>query len=120
MISPLSDARRYIRTSLMNSLLETLSYNLDHYNENVNLFEISKIYSDKGEEERLGMIMEGSFIEDKVKHINVKADFYVLKGLLKQILSSLGFEMSRVSIKENTLCMVTTQVLIQIRRKQNR
>ncbi|MBR4470993.1 MAG: phenylalanine--tRNA ligase subunit beta [Erysipelotrichaceae bacterium] len=103
MISPLSDARRYIRTSLMNSLLETLSYNLDHYNENVSLYEISKIYSSKGEEERLGIIMEGSLIEDKVMHLNVKADFYVMKGLVKQILAALGFEMGRVSIKENDL-----------------
>lgn len=103
MISPLSDARKYIRTSLMNSLLETLSYNLDHYNENVSLYEISKIYSSKGEEERLGIIMEGSLIEDNVMHLNVKADFYVMKGLVKQILSALGFEMGRVSIKENDL-----------------
>lgn len=104
MLSPLSDARRYTRTSLMNSLLETLSYNLDHNNENVDLFEISKIYSDKGEEERLGIIMEGSFISDKVKHLEVKTDFYVLKGLLTQLLDQLGFEMNgRVSVHENEL-----------------
>ncbi len=50
--SPLSDARRYVRTSLMNSLLEALSYNLDHQNENVKLFELSKVYADNLEEER--------------------------------------------------------------------
>ena len=103
MISPLSDARKYIRTSLMNSLLETLSYNLDHSNSDIGLFEISKIYTDKGEEERLGIVMEGNLIEDKIKHLTLKTDFYVLKGLLVQILSSLGFEMGRVSIKENDL-----------------
>ncbi|MCR4854779.1 MAG: phenylalanine--tRNA ligase subunit beta [Erysipelotrichaceae bacterium] len=103
MISPLSDARKYIRTSLMNSLLEALAYNLDHYNDDIGLFEISKVYSSNGEEERLGVIMEGNLIEDKVKHLSVKTDFYVLKGLLKQILSTLGFEMGRVSIKENDL-----------------
>ena len=103
MISPLSDARKYIRTSLMNSLLEALSYNLDHYNQDLGLFEISKIYSSKGEEERLGIVMEGALIDDKVKHLSLKTDFYVLKGLLRQILSTLGFEMGRVSIKENDL-----------------
>lgn len=103
MVSPLSDARKYIRTSLMNSLLETLSYNLDHNNNDVSLFEISKIYSSVGEEERLGIVLEGNFTENKVKHLVVKTDFYVLKGLLKQLLSNLGFEMGRVSIEENTL-----------------
>ena len=103
MISPLSDARRYIRTSIMNSLLETLSYNLDHNNADLGLFEISKIYSSNGEEERLGIVMEGNFMDDKLKHISMKTDFYVIKGLILQLLSSLGFEMGRVSIKENTL-----------------
>ncbi|MBR6233273.1 MAG: phenylalanine--tRNA ligase subunit beta [Erysipelotrichaceae bacterium] len=103
MISPLSDARKYIRTSLMNSLLEALSYNLDHYNSDLGLFEISKIYTSKGEEERLGIVMEGDLIQDKVKHLSLKTDFYVVKGLLRQILSTLGFEMGRVSIKENDL-----------------
>ncbi|MBQ6334881.1 MAG: phenylalanine--tRNA ligase subunit beta [Erysipelotrichaceae bacterium] len=103
MISPLSDARKYIRTSLLNSLLEALSYNLDHSNSNVSLFEISKLYTDKGEEERLGLIMEGNFIDDSVKHLSVKTDFYVIKGLLVELLNALGFEMGRVSIKENDL-----------------
>lgn len=103
LLSPLSDARKYIRTSLMNSLLEALSYNLDHYNENVNLFEISKVYGEDLEEERLGMVMEGMLLDEKVKHLSLKTDFYVIKGLLIEILNSLGFEMGRVVIKENDL-----------------
>ncbi|MBQ6493929.1 MAG: phenylalanine--tRNA ligase subunit beta [Erysipelotrichaceae bacterium] len=103
MISPLSDARRYIRTSLMNSLLEALSYNIDHNNVNINLYEISKVYTKVTEEERLGIIMEGSLIDEKVKHLNLKADFYVLKGLLEELFDSLGFEMGRITIKQNDL-----------------
>ncbi len=103
MISPLSDARRYIRTSLMNSLLETLSYNLDHNNSDVGLFEISKIYSSNGEEERLGFIIEGNVIEDKVKHLSMKADYYAVKGMIMQILVNLGFDTGRISLKENEL-----------------
>ncbi|MBQ2582284.1 MAG: phenylalanine--tRNA ligase subunit beta [Erysipelotrichaceae bacterium] len=103
LISPLSDARRYIRTSLMNSLLEALTYNLDHHNENVSLYEISKVYGKDLEEERLGLVMEGNLIDEKIKHLSLRSDFYVLKGILTQILSTLGFEMGRVSIKENDL-----------------
>ena len=55
------------------------------------------------EEERLGIIIQGNLIDNKVKHISVKGDFYVLKGILLQILSKLGFEMGRISLKENDL-----------------
>ena len=101
-LSPLSEERRYVRNSLMPSLLETLSYNLDHYNENVNIFEISKVYAKGLEEERLGIILEGSILSSKVKHLDVKADFYVLKGLLMDMLEKLGYEKGRVSVRENT------------------
>ena len=101
LISPLSDARKYIRTSLMNSLLETLSYNLDHGNDNVNLFEISKVYGKDIEQERLAVVLQGSLLDEKVKHLTIKSDFYVLKGLMLQLLSKLGFEQGRVQIKEN-------------------
>ena len=100
---PLSDARRYVRNSLMSSLLDTLAYNLDHNNENVNMFEISKVYAKDLEQERLAIIMNGSIIQDKIKHLDVKTDFYVLKGIVLEVLGKLGFEMGRVAIKENTL-----------------
>ena len=87
----------------MNSLLEALSYNIDHNNVNINLYEISKVYTKVTEEERLGIIMEGSLIDEKVKHLNLKADFYVLKGLLEELFDSLGFEMGRITIKQNDL-----------------
>lgn len=103
LISPLSDARKYIRTSLMNSILEAVSYNLDHNNNNINLFEISKVYGKDIEQERLGIVLQGSLIDEKVKHVNVKSDFYVLKGIFVQLLAKLGFEQGRVQIKENTL-----------------
>ena len=102
-ITPLSDQRKYCRNSLMNSLLEALSYNEAHYNENVNLFEISKIYAKDLEQERLGIVLTGSIKLDKVMHLDVKADFYTLKGIIIEILNKLGFEMGRISIKENDL-----------------
>jgi len=106
LVTPLSDARKYIRNSLMNSVLEAVSYNLDHNNSNVNLFEISKVYADNLEQERLAIALNGSIISDKVMHLDVKADFYVLKGLIIEILNKLGFEMGRIAIKENTLDVI--------------
>ncbi|MBR2578259.1 MAG: phenylalanine--tRNA ligase subunit beta, partial [Erysipelotrichaceae bacterium] len=101
LVSPLSDARKYVRNSLMNSLLETLSYNIDHSNNDLNLFEISSVYGKDIESERLGMIMYGSLSQYKVLHNTIKTDFYVLKGLVKEVLDNLGYEGKRVMLKEN-------------------
>ena len=102
-LSPLSDQRRYVRTSLMNSILEVLSYNKDHSNENVNIFEISKVYYKDHDEERLGILLDGSLMESKVKHLSLNSDFYTLKGLVIGVLDKLGYEKGRVVVEENSL-----------------
>ena len=102
--SPLSDARKYIRASLMNSMIEALQYNLKHNNENINLFELSMLYAKEQEpQEHLGILLNGNLSESKVLHTKVVNDFYVLKGLVLELLSQLGFEMGRLSVEENNL-----------------
>ena len=103
LLSPLSEDRKYIRTSLMNSLLETLSYNLGHYNNNVNIYEISSVYFNDHEEERLGVVLNGTYLNSEIKHVEMKSDFYILKGLVMGLLDKLGFEKGRVQVVENDL-----------------
>ena len=102
-LSPLSDQRKYVRTSLMNSMLEVLAYNLDHSNTNVNLFEISKVYYQDHDEERLGIVLDGNLMESRVKHLALNTDFYTLKGLVTGLLDKLGYEKGRVVIEQNTI-----------------
>jgi len=101
--SPLSDQRKYIRTSLMNSMIETLNYNLDHSNEDVNLFEISTVYANELMGERLGIVLNGSLINSKVLHLNQKANFYVMKGFVLELLANLGFHTNRINLLTNDL-----------------
>ena len=101
--SPLSEDRRYIRTSLFPSLIETLSYNLDHYNENINIFEISKVYFKEHEEERLAIVLNGNLNESHILKTKLEANFYVLKALILDILNKLGFESGRINIINNDL-----------------
>ncbi len=103
LLSPLSEDRKYIRTSLMSSLLETLSYNLGHYNSNVNIYEISSVYFNDHEEERLGVVLNGTYLNSEIKHVEMKSDFYILKGLVMGLLDKLGFEKGRVQVVENDL-----------------
>ena len=106
LLSPISEQRRYVRTSLLNSILEVVRYNLDHFNSNINVFEISKVYALGKEQERLGLALNGSLASSKLMKLDVKADFYVLKGLLLALLDKLGFEIGRVSLCPNTLDIV--------------
>ena len=102
--SPLSDAHKYIRASLMNSMVEALQYNLKHNNVNINLFELSMLYAKNQEpQEHLGILLNGDLSESKVLHTCVKNNFYVIKGLTLEILSLLGFEIGRITVEENTL-----------------
>lgn len=65
--APMSEERKYVRTSLIMSLLECLAYNQNHKNENVNLFEISNVYAVNTQQERLAIVMSGFVAEFQVE-----------------------------------------------------
>lgn len=104
LLSPLSDARKYIRTSMMPSMLETLSYNLAHNNTDINIFEISSVYAQKEKtQERLAILLSGKLQESKLLNLKVETNFYVLKGLILELLDHLGFQTGRIQIVPNDL-----------------
>ncbi len=98
---PMSEARKYIRTSLINSVLECVQYNEAHSNVGNNFFEISKVYAEGVEEERLAIVLDSALTNDPLHKITVPADFYTLKGILMTWLEKNGFNGSRVRISEN-------------------
>ncbi len=100
---PMSEARKNVRTNLIDSVMEVVQYNQAHQNTNIGVYEISKVYA-KGdkEEERFAIAMEGNLQEDRLNHIEIKADFYALKGIITSWLERLGYTGSRIKIKENT------------------
>lgn len=98
---PISEARKYIRNSLYNSVLECIAYNEDHQNTNNAVFEISKVYGKGVEKERLAIAIDGALQEDKLHKYELKGNFYALKGIIMNWLSRLGFNGSRIQIREN-------------------
>lgn len=98
---PMSEARKYVRTSLMNSVLECAQYNEAHQSSNNNFYEISKVYAKDKEEERLAILLDGSLHEDLLHKTNLKGDFYTLKGILVSYLEKCGFQGSRIHINPN-------------------
>ncbi len=101
--SPMSEDRKYIRNQLLPSMLECLSYNQARKAENVNVFEMSNVYSENHVEERLGVLLSGSLQKSRLQEISIPSDFYTLKGLLMSWLEKCGFDEKRIFIKPNTL-----------------
>ena len=100
--SPMSEERKYVRTSILPSLLESASYNLARFVKDVPLFEISSVYSQEGMEERFALTLSGSLQKSRWQKVETPADFYTVKGLIQSLLETLGFNEHRVVFKENT------------------
>lgn len=99
---PMSEARRYIRTGLMNSVMECVQYNEAHGNADNNLYEISTVYGQGVVEERLAIVLDGRLHFDELHKQEETSDFYTMKGLLLTWLERLGFAKARVRLKANT------------------
>ena len=99
--SPLSDDRKYVRNSLMSSMLECTSYNQNRKATNINLFEISNVYKQEKMQTRLGIVLNGELQSSRSHKISIKNDFYVIKGLIQAYLEKLGIASSRITFDKN-------------------
>ena len=103
--SPMSQDKSIIRLSLIPSLLQTYEYNKARKVNDINIYEIGKTY-DKNytEDHKVALLMKGSYITNKVNGINIKADFYLVKGIIENLFNYLGFknryDFQKVEVKE--------------------
>ena len=103
--NPMSSDKGYLRLSLIPSLIQTYEYNKARKVEDINIYEIAKTYDkDYTEDHKVAMLMSGSYMTNKVNGVNVKADFYLLKGVVENLLKYLGFknryDFAKVEVKE--------------------
>ena len=89
---PMSEDRNTLRYSLLYSLKEVYNYNSARNNLDISIFEIGKsFYKDNNEYKenlKLAVLMTGNYYLDVKK---TKVDFYVLKGIVEELLEFLGF-----------------------------
>ena len=91
--SPMSQDKSIIRTSILPSLLNVYEYNKARKVENINIYEIAKTYDkDYNEDHKIAILMKGNYITNAVNNVNVKVDFYLLKGIVENLLKYLGFK----------------------------
>lgn len=91
--NPMSVDKSVIRTSILPSLLNTYEYNKARKVSDILLYEISKTYDVSYEEtQKVAILMKGNYLINSWSNTNVKVDFYVLKGIVENILNYLGFK----------------------------
>ena len=112
--NPLSEEQAVMRTTLLTSLLDAAASNVAHGAGGVRLFESGRVYLpvgdgaiDKGvsavpgdrpapaaEPLMLGALASGSLLPADWRGQGVPADFHSLKGVLEEVIGSLGLAMS--------------------------
>ncbi|SUZ47598.1 uncharacterized protein METZ01_LOCUS452 [marine metagenome] len=93
-INSISSDISKLRTTLLESCLKTIKYNINRNNKNIKFYEFGKIYERKddgnSEKRRLSIIYTGDIISKSWKHDTIKADFYSLKNIVINLLLKLS------------------------------
>ena len=104
-INSISSDISQLRTSLLESSLKTLKFNLNRKNKNNKFFEFGKIYelSDGKtiESRRLSIVFTNDLFNSSWNNKNENSDFYILKNIVLNILSKLSIETSEKVISHN-------------------
>ena len=101
--NPMSADKSVIRTTILPSLLNTYEYNKARKVNDINIYEISKVYDiNYNEETKIAILMKGNYITNNWQGTNVKVDFYLIKGIIENILDYFGLK-NRYTFEDNTI-----------------
>ncbi len=108
---PMSEAHHYLRQSLIPHLLKSLSYNLARKEQNVAMYELGSVFltheesisEQPNEHERLAGAVTGMWVDHKWQQSFVRADFYVVKGIVEGLFNYLGIDCQLFPTKLNEM-----------------
>jgi len=90
--NPMSLDKSVVRTSILPSLLNVYDYNKSRGVKDINIYEISKVYDiNYNEEIKVSGLTKGNYITNNWNG-SLKVDFYIVKGIIENILNYLGFK----------------------------
>src|SRR5574344_125160 len=102
--NPMSADKSVIRTTLISSLINVYNYNKARKVNDVMLYEISKTYDiNYNEDTKIAILMKGNYIDNEWHHMVIKTDFYLIKGVIENLLKSMGLQ-NRYSFKKEVIC----------------
>ncbi len=102
-LDPMTEERNTLRYSLIPSLLNVYEYNKARNNRDIFIYEVGKGFYRKDnnyyEEEKVAVLMSGEYA---CGLHSVKVDFYIIKGILEELLDYLGYK-NRYHLKTSNL-----------------
>jgi phenylalanyl-tRNA synthetase beta chain len=93
LLAPLTEERNTLRASILPSLYKIYEYNIARNVKDVSIFEIGKSFykegENYGEERKIGALLSGDY------YLGIgnqkKVDFYIVKGIVEELLDYLGY-----------------------------
>lgn len=92
LLMPMSEDRAALRQSLVPGLVRNISYHHARQINDVSFFEIGKVFAKDVELEHLAIALDGKLVDSTYLKNDLKANYYVLKGLLDLIGDNLGYK----------------------------
>ena len=100
--NPMSSDKSVVRTSILPSLINTYEYNKSRKVNDILLYEIANTYDKEYKEDtKVAMLLKGNYITNNWQG-SLKVDFYIVKGIVENLLDYLGFK-NRYSYQVNEL-----------------
>lgn len=101
--NPMSVDKSVIRATLIPSLLNIYDYNKARKVTDVCIYEISKTYdTNLTEDTKVSVLMKGNYLVNNWQNLRVKVDFYLVKGIVENLLDYLGLK-NRYSFVSDTI-----------------
>lgn len=103
LLAPITEDRNTLRYSVIPSMVKMYEYNKARNNNDISIFEIGKGFYKKqdeyGENNKLCALMTGNYYNELGSTKQV--DFYVIKGVLEEVLEYLGYENRYSLVKQD-------------------
>lgn len=91
--NPMSIDKSIVRTTIIPSLLNVYDYNKARKVNDILLYEISKTYDAKYNEDiKIAILMKGNYMYNNWQNSYIKCDFYTIKGIVQNLLDYLGLK----------------------------
>ena len=100
---PFTEEREYMRQSLIPSLLDVVSYNKARKIDSAKFFEISEVYNEEGSYRLLSGALSGIYSKSLWQQKVEKVDFFLVKGIIEELLAKLGIKATYVSSNKKNI-----------------
>lgn len=107
-VNPLSSDLNVMRSDLIHSGLDSISYNINRKSNDLKLFEFGKTYLKSGnadkpytEQKQLSVFITGQFLAENANGLALQSDIYHLKNIITQLLLRCGIAEVKTELSNN-------------------